>query len=204
MSRERTSIVWTMDRETLQAIVKSSKSLNEIIRGFGMVNTGVSFRNLKRRLSEDSIDWDHIPKGVSGRKGIRCGGVKAFELKDVMVEGSTYNTKDLKRRLIREGLLKNQCSICGQQPMWNGKPLTLIMDHINGIRDDNRFENLRIVCPHCNMQLDTSNGKNRIRKKCIDCGRLVRKSSERCMTCSRRVNGLKTQFGRKEQNDLET
>lgn len=191
MSRERTSVVWTISRDSLQDIVRSAKSLSDVVKGFGMVHTGVSYRSLKKRLTEDSIDWSHIPKGMAARKGICAGGVTAVALKDVMVEGSTYSTKSLKKRLLKDGTLKNECSVCGQQPEWNGKPLTMIMDHINGIRDDNRMENLRIVCPNCNIQLDTSNGKNRVRKKCVDCGRIIGSKSERCMGCSRRINAGK-------------
>ena len=45
-----------------------------------------------------------------------------------------------------------KCSICGQQPKWNGKPLIMILDHINGNHRDDRLENLRWVCPNCNYQ----------------------------------------------------
>ena len=188
MSRERTSVVWTIGRDELQRIVNSSNYLSEVVRGLGMIHTGVSYRSLKKRLEEDSIDWSHIPKGNIGRRGIACGGIKAFDLKDVMIECSTYSTKALKRRLLRDGILKNECSLCPQKSEWNGKPLTMIMDHINGIRDDNRLENLRIVCPNCNIQLETSNGKNRIRKKCPDCGKIIRKKNERCMDCSHKIS----------------
>ena len=45
--------------------------------------------------------------------------------------------------------------------MWNGKPLVLILDHINGNAEDNRYENLRFVCPNCNSQLPTFTGRNK-------------------------------------------
>lgn len=61
------------------------------------------------------------------------------------------------------GLIKNICSVCGQLPEWNGKPLVLQLDHINGIFDDNRLENLRIICGHCHSQTDTFAGRNKKR-----------------------------------------
>lgn len=73
-----------------------------------------------------------------------------------------------------------------------GKPLTLILDHINGYNKDNRLENLRWVCPNCNSQLDTTNAKNinhgvRVHYYCIDCGKKVsNKHSERCKSCKDR------------------
>jgi len=44
---------------------------------------------------------------------------------------------------------------------WNGKKMSLILDHINGVWNDDRIENLRIVCPNCNAYLDTHCGKNK-------------------------------------------
>lgn len=47
---------------------------------------------------------------------------------------------------------------------WNGKELTLILDHKNGINNDDRLENLHWVCPNYNQQLDTTGSKNRAYK----------------------------------------
>jgi len=41
--------------------------------------------------------------------------------------------------------------------------MSLILDHINGKRDDHRIENLRILCPNCAATLETHCGrKNRL------------------------------------------
>ncbi len=56
----------------------------------------------------------------------------------------------------------NYCEECGQEPFWNGKPLTLEMDHISGDRSDNHPNNLRLLCPHCHTQTPTWGKKKRI------------------------------------------
>ena len=83
----------------------------------------------------------------------------------ILVENSEFNRTHLKRKLLNGGFLKNECYVCGQLPMWNGKPLTLQLDHINGISNDNRIENLRILCPHCHSQTENFAGKNKHRQE---------------------------------------
>jgi hypothetical protein len=69
------------------------------------------------------------------------------------------NRTHVKTRLIQAGLLKNRCEECGLSE-WRGRPLSVHIDHINGIRNDNRLENLRMLCPNCHSQTETYSGKN--------------------------------------------
>ena len=66
----------------------------------------------------------------------------------------------MKARLIKEGYIEYKCAICGIKD-WLGQPLSLQLDHINGINDDHRLENLRLLCPNCHSQTDTYAGKNK-------------------------------------------
>jgi hypothetical protein len=55
----------------------------------------------------------------------------------------------------------NVCSICGLSPLWNGKELVFILDHIDGHASNNKRDNLRCICPNCDSQLDTYKSKNK-------------------------------------------
>ena len=98
----------------------------------------------------------------------------AKPLVEILVSDSTYSRGKLKQRLFEEGLKQRVCEMCGQDEEWNGQRMSLILDHINGVPDDNRIENLRIVCPNCAATLDTHCGrKNRrepVFRSCECCG----------------------------------
>lgn len=178
--------IWAVDKEELRAIVSKANSFAEILRKIDYVVAGVSYRGLKSRLVADEIDFSHIPLGLDSnrnRKILR----EQIPLADILVEHSTYNRFHLKKRLIREGVLQNKCYICGLLPIWNNKPIVMVLDHINGIRDDNRLGNLRLVCPNCNSQLDTFCGKNTKTKPanhCLKCNKTITRKSSHCSRCA--------------------
>ena len=68
------------------------------------------------------------------------------------------------RHYIRLYLLEAQsgrCAICAMDGEWNGEPLTLVLDHIDGDASNNCRDNLRLVCPNCDSQLPTFKARNR-------------------------------------------
>ena len=80
---------------------------------------------------------------------------RTLPLDEIFCENSTYtNRHHMKTKLIRLGW-EYQCSECGLGDEWNGKPIVLQLDHINGIHNDNRYENLRFLCPNCHSQTPT-------------------------------------------------
>ena len=71
-----------------------------------------------------------------------------------------YGRSHLKRRLLTNGLKKNECEECGLSE-WRGKPLVIQLEHINGVKNDHRWSNLKMLCPNCHSQTPTFSGRNR-------------------------------------------
>jgi len=144
------SRIWLIADDDFEKMVVESNSISSILRKIGISKSG--FNTVVARINRDNLDISHFCY-VSryGRK----------PLEEILVEHSNYSRYHLKNRLLKEGLLDNKCSICGLEPVWQEQPLVLILDHINGVRDDNRRENLRLLCPNCNSQTDTFAGRNR-------------------------------------------
>jgi hypothetical protein len=65
----------------------------------------------------------------------------------------------LKARLVAAGLKAQRCEVCGIDS-WLGRPLSLALHHVNGVGDDDRLENLQLLCPYCHSQTDTFAGRN--------------------------------------------
>jgi 5-methylcytosine-specific restriction endonuclease McrA len=81
--------------------------------------------------------------------------------KKLFVKDSTYrNRAALKQRILKDNLLPYFCFLCNNKGTWKNKKLVLILDHVNGKRDDHRLENLRFVCPNCDSQLPTYKSRN--------------------------------------------
>lgn len=162
-TRKHWSKIWDLDKETLSKIVKESKTFTAIAKHLGMMPKGGNFSTIKRKLNLDKIDYSHIPTGRHSNVGISRGGTKKIPLEKILVKNSTYNRCHLKKRLIKEKIIKYICSECNLNPekLWNNKILILVLDHKNGISNDNRKNNLRFLCPNCNSQTDTFAGKNK-------------------------------------------
>jgi len=157
-----------MNLNEFKKIVNESKSFSEVSRKLYGNSYYGNRQTIKKRIIDFDIDISHFNFKPTGSEYHRR--FTKTPLSEVLISGSTYNTKNLKRRLYDEGLKERICEKCGQDEWWYGEKMGLILDHINGDNTDNRLKNLRILCPNCNATLPTHGGKN---IKCKPKGNLI-------------------------------
>lgn len=161
-SRQKRSILWSVPKQELELIILDSSSYSEILRKLNIFSQGSNINTLKRRILSENIDTSHINKGMSSNKGRKFGPHQYSIPNDILfTEDSSKSRSIVRRRLLRDSLIPYMCSDCGLEPKWNNNPLSMVLDHINGVPNDNRIENLRFLCPNCNSQTDTFAGRNK-------------------------------------------
>jgi hypothetical protein len=154
--------------------VRSSLTYSEALRKLGLRPVGGNHRLFREYVDQIwKIPTDHFDPVAARLAGIRRQ--RPIPLEEVLVEACNYKRTKLKERLYEEGLRERRCELCGQDEWWHGARMSLILDHVNGVPDDNRLSNLRIVCPNCAATLDTHCGrKNRLpesSRECALCGK---------------------------------
>lgn len=147
--------IWSFSKEELTAAVISSSNFRETAEKLGIQNlSGGQYQILKNKIVTSCVDVSHF------KKSMPPGSTMPVPNSEIFVKNSTYkNMSKVKLKLIAMGM-RYKCHICGLSAKWNGMPLVMRLDHINGINNDNRIENLRFVCPNCDSQLPTYAGKN--------------------------------------------
>lgn len=165
-------------QEQMSSILKKSKSLREVIIKFGLSPNGSGgYRNIKKKIISLDLEipiYDYYGNHQKNNKKNNS---------EVFIENSTYPRQSLKKRVIEENLINYSCEICGNNGIFQGKPLSLQLDHKNGISNDNRIENLRFLCPNCHSQTPTYGGKSRKKSHLCQCGNKMYKSSVKCRKC---------------------
>lgn len=170
----------------LARMLKRGDSYAEISKVVGITPPSISYHAKKLGLSRgrgypNKVNWDkvkvyyesgHSVRDCMLRFGFSSGAWtkavhreilqprRAAPLLEYLTENSKGSRGSVKIRLIKEGFLENKCKLCGIGPSWKNKPLTLVLDHSNGVNDDYRIENLRLLCPNCNSQTETFSGRN--------------------------------------------
>lgn len=150
------------NQENLSVAVSNSTSLAGVLRHFGLKQSGGNQSAMSQRISNLGIDTSHFT-GQAWNKGLTAEDHPSIDAyrekisyKDdeiLTINSPQTKTSQLKALMIKYGV-SYEC-MNGHGNTWMGEALTLHIDHINGIRTDNRLGNLRFLCPNCHQQTAT-------------------------------------------------
>ena len=154
------------EEEIRDAVANSTTFTEALIKLGCSANDGCNRKVFSQYVKDHNIDISHFVKGASKRSAV-----------DIFVQNSVVGQSVLRNHYKKGNYSEYKCSICGQEPFWNGKPLVLTLDHINGTNNDNRLENLRWICPNCDRQLTTYGSKRK-------------KQQHECNICGKEINGV--------------
>lgn len=157
---KKISFLWTITKDEYLEALSKYDTFSDILRNFKMSTKGGNIRTLKKVLNEYEIDYSKIALGLNNNKGKKLKPKSKISNKELFTANSKYSRSTVKARILKENLMEYKCEQCGQLPNWEGKELVLVLDHINGVANDHRLENLRFLCPNCNSQQDTFCGKH--------------------------------------------
>ncbi len=168
-------------------------SRRSVLKHLGLnCKIGVNIKWINDKIKKLNIDTAHW-LGSAYLKGKTHSRNKKIPIADILViNGPFAGTTYLKKRLINDKVLDKSCSRCGISN-WMDESISLHLHHINGNREDNRLENLQLLCPNCHSQTSTycgkknkNNNKNSaysLKITCKTCGAIICDSATCCKKC---------------------
>lgn len=145
--------------EQLVDAVQACRTYAQVLARLGLVAAGGNYATMHACVRRLGLDTSHMRGQGWARGSSGSPRTPPLPLGSVLTEHSTYQSYKLKQRLLAAGLLKAECARCGNAH-WLGGRIPLELDHINGIRTDNRLENLRVLCPNCHALAPSYRAKN--------------------------------------------
>lgn len=174
-------------------IVKDNFSVLSCLKQLNLVPAGGNYKFFHKRVKQLNLDTSHFT-GKGHLKGKTHNWASEISVENAFVENGSLSSYGLNLKIRKYNLKEYKCSCCNLFE-WNGKELSLHLDHINGINDDNRLDNLRFLCPNCHSQTDTYCGKNikyikPITRDECECGKQKSIKKDKCFACNNSADKL--------------
>lgn len=180
------SLIFKLGKEKLQKLFDENSTYLDVLRSAGYQTLSANYNTLYRVIKHFSIDLTKFKENFKEFKKRIAHDVIYEDLTYQEVIEKTTSRRNIKRYIISKNLIPYVCSECGNDGMYNGKPLTLQLDHIDGNPINNNLENLRFLCPNCHSQTDTFAGKNPSKLlNCEGCGKIINVKNKHgmCQKC---------------------
>ncbi|MFM7012612.1 MAG: HNH endonuclease signature motif containing protein [Betaproteobacteria bacterium] len=146
----RRSKIWDIPDSALRALYELHENVQGVAEALEVKDGGNAYRILLNRIKSLNLNF----------KTKRKRDKFLIPLKNLLTTKSLATRATVRSRIVRDKILPYQCANCKNQGEHLGLPLSLHLDHINGVKDDHRLENLRFLCPNCHSQTSTYAGRN--------------------------------------------
>lgn len=153
--------IYKLSDEQFVELLNNSSTISEVLfkLGYSVKGNSWGFAKIRQRMSDLNLDGS-VFKGKSPIT--KYGSLHKVNASDILKPNCKHARSVLRRYVIKNNLIPYRCAICGCVE-WQGRTLSLELDHINGINNDNRIENLRFLCPNCHSQTTTYGSRNQQR-----------------------------------------
>lgn len=137
-------------------IIEAINSTNNMTQAYKLLG-------LERKTFKKMAEELNLYKPNQGNKGGSKNKNKKVLTKDILNNKVSFQSHKLKERLLSENYFERKCYNCNLE-IWMNKPIPLELHHINGNKNDNSLNNLKILCPNCHALTNNYRSKN-IKKK---------------------------------------
>ncbi len=146
-------------RELLTEAVEASTSVAGMLRFLGLNPTGGAHSHLSRTIKSFGIDTSHFrlysPVAHDHTR------LKPEQILILLPVGARRAKPHMLTRGLVESGVPYECAVCGCDGTWQGVPLTLEVDHVDGDYRNNLLHNLRFLCPNCHRQTPNFAGRSK-------------------------------------------
>jgi 5-methylcytosine-specific restriction endonuclease McrA len=144
-------------RDDVATAVRDALCISDVQRSLGLAIHGNNYVTVQKLIAKYDLDISHFDVNSCFRRN-----KQAYAFDEIFCVDSLIQRPTLRKYVTKYNVIGDpKCVECGIEDEYNGKPITLQVDHINGINTDNRVENLRWLCPNCHSQTDTFGQKKR-------------------------------------------